>query len=960
MVSPASFERELRRVIEGEVRFDRGTAAIYSTDASNYRQVPVGVVIPRHEEDVARAMRLARENSVPILARGGGTSLAGQTCNTALVLDFSKYMNAIQRVDANLGLAVVQPGVVQSHLNRALAPSGMFFPPDPSTKDRCTIGGMIGNNSCGAHSAAYGKTSDNLLALDVLLYDGTRLKLGPVDDAEFASVVSGGGRTAELYQQFRGIVTRYGDLVRSRFPKIPRRVSGYNLDELLPENGFNLARALVGSEGTLAITLSATVKTVPRPKQLVLVALGFADVYLAADAVPWILEHRPEALEGFDQQLVDFGRTKGLDSVRLLPSGCAFLVVELGGATLDEARGGGDALMQAAKRMPLCTGSTLLIDPVERDSVWRLRESGLGSGAPRPGFPRTWPGAEDVAVAPAKLGAYLRRFNQLLEKRQLRVSIYYGHFGQGCVHCRVTFDMMTPEGIAVFRATMEELGDLVGEFGGSISGEHGDGIGRSELLPRIFGSELIPVFEEYKRVFDPDGRMNPGSIVRPHPLDSQLKLGPNYHPLQIPTHFDFSADGGFMGAALRCVGVGKCRKTDAGTMCPSYMATREELHSTRGRARMLFEALNGALPGGFTDEAMHDALDLCLSCKSCKTECPAAVDMAMYKAEFLAHYHQKHPRRLIAHALGRINDWAALASHAPGLANAVSRSFLARPMMRALGIHPNRQLPLFAKQTFRAWFLSRDGAAQRKAAETAALRPEVVLFPDTFTNFFEPDVAISATQVLECAGFRVSIPSSQICCGRPLYDQGMLDTAKQRLQDCMRVLGPYVERGVPIVGLEPGCILTFRDELPRLFPRERGAPALAEGTFMLDEFLARKAPAYSPPSLKQHALLHAHCHQKAVAGLKHETALLGRVSGLRLEVLDAGCCGMAGAFGYEADHYDISKTLAKRVLVPAIQGSEPGTIVISDGFSCRSQIRHFCPEARVMHLAQVLDHSGLS
>ena len=949
MVSHASLERELRRVIEGEVRFDRGSAAIYSTDASNYRQIPIGAVIPRHEEDVARALQLARENGVPILARGGGTSLAGQTCNTALVLDFSKYMNKVQHIDRNLGLAVVQPGVVQAHLNTALAPYGLFFAPDPSTKDRCTIGGMIGNNSCGAHSAAHGKTSENLLALDVLLYDGTRLKLGPVSDADFNATVAAGGRTAELYQQLRSINARYGDLVRSRFPKIPRRVSGYNLDELLPENGFNLARALVGSEGTLAMTLSATVRAVPRPKQIVLVTLGFADVYVAGDAVPWILQHRPEALEGFDQQLVDFGRTRGLDAVRLLPAGSAYLVVELGGDTLDEARGRGDALMQHARREPACTGSTLLIDPVERDSVWRLRESGLGSGAPRPGFPRTWPGAEDVAVAPEKLGAYLRRFNALLEKRDLRVSIYYGHFGQGCVHCRVTFDMLTPEGVAVFRATMEELGDLVGEFGGSISGEHGDGIGRSELLPRMFGGELIPVFGEFKRAFDPEGRMNPGSIVEPHPMDSHLKLGPNYHPLQVPTHFDFSADGGFMGAALRCVGVGKCRKTDAGTMCPSYMATRDELHSTRGRARVLFEALNGALPGGFTDDALHGALDLCLSCKSCKTECPAAVDMAMYKAEFLSHYYQQHRRPLIAHALGRINEWAELASHAPTLVNSLARSFLARPMKRALGIHPKRDLPRFAKQTFRNWFGGRDGAVDQ--------RPEVVLFPDTFNNFYDPEVAIAGTHVLESAGFHVMIPQSQICCGRPLYDQGMLDLAKQRLEQVMRVLGPYVERGVPIVGLEPGCILTFRDELPRLFPGDPAAQALAEDTFMLDEFLARNAPAYAPPPRQGKALLHGHCHQKAISGLKHETALLGNVSGLKLEVLDAGCCGMAGAFGYEADHYEISKILAERVLVPAIQRSEPGTIVISDGFSCRSQVRHFCPDARVMHLAQVLDNS---
>ena len=689
-------------------------------------------------------------------------------------------------------------------------------------------------------------------------------------------------------------------------------------------------------------------KAVPRPKQLVLVTLGFSDIYVAADQVPWILEHRPEALEAFDQQLVEFGKIKGLDAVRLLPAGCGFLVVELGGATLDEARGRGEALMQQAKRVPICTGSTLLTDPIERDSVWRLRESGLGAGASRVGFPRTWPGAEDVAVAPAKLGAYLRRFTKLLDKRQLRVSIYYGHFGEGCVHCRVSFDLMSPEGIAIFRATMEELGDLVGEFGGSISGEHGDGIGRSELLPKMFGSEMIGAFAEFKRAFDPDSapesRQHREAVSAGFTLEvrTQLSSVADCHSLRL------HRDGGLAGAALRCVGVGKCRKTDAGTMCPSYMATREELHSTRGRARVLFEALNGGLPGGFTDEAMHEALDLCLSCKSCKTECPAAVDMAMYKAEFLSHYHQQHRRPLIAHALGRINEWAALASHAPSLANLLSSSFLARPLKSALGIHPKRNLPLFAKQTFRSWFGGRNG-------KTADSRREVVLFPDTFNNFYDPEVAIAGTRVLESAGFRVTIPAAQICCGRPLYDQGMLDVAKERLRECMRVLGPYVERGVPVVGLEPGCILTFRDELPKLFPNDPVAQSLTKATFMLDEFLATNVPAYTPRPREGHALLHGHCHQKVLAGLKHESALLGRVGGLELEVLDAGCCGMAGAFGYEADHYEISKTLAERALVPAIQRSQPGTIVISDGFSCRSQVRHFCPETRVVHLAQVLD-----
>jgi len=948
MVPLAHFEGELRRVVEGEVRFDRGTLAIYSTDASNYRQVPIGVVIPRHEGDVIRTVGLARENGVPLLARGGGTSLAGQTCSTALVLDFSKYMNSIRRIDPDAGIAEVEPGVVQSQLNAALAPHRLFFAPDPTTKDRCTVGGMIGNNSCGAHSAAYGKTVDNVVALDVLLYDGTRLKLGAISDAAFRSVVSGGGRAGELYARMRDIATQYGDLVRSRYPKIPRRVSGYNLDELLPENGFHFARAVVGSEGTLAITLSATLKVVPRPKELVLVTLGFPDIYVAADQVPWILEHRPEALEAFDGQLVEFAREKGLEAVRLLPSGCAFLIVELGGETREEARERGEALLESARGVQPSMSAKLLTDTGEREAVWRLRESGLGSGVPRPGFPRAWPGAEDVAVAPAKLGAYLRRFDELLSRRQLKVSIYYGHFGEGCVHCRVNFDLMSKQGIATFRATMDEIGDLVAEFGGSMSGEHGDGIARSELLPKAFGPELMQAFGEFKRAFDPEERMNPGIIVNPHPLDAHLRLGPNYRPRQIETHFDFSSDGGLAGAALRCVGIGKCRKVDAGTMCPSYMVTREERHSTRGRARLLFEALTGdVLAGGFTDDAVREALELCLSCKGCKSECPAAVDMAAYKAEFLAHYYRQRHRPFLSHLLGRINRWAELASLAPGLVNAVADSALGKPLKRALGIHPNRHLPRFAARTFRSWFTGR--------SSPAASGRRVVLFPDTFNNFFEPEVAIAAVEDLERLGFQVTIPPSSVCCGRPLYDQGMLDLAKQRLQQAMRVLGAYVQRGMAIVGLEPGCVLTFRDELLKLFPNEPKAHALAERVFLLDEFLTREAPEHVPAPFSGRALLHGHCHQKAIAGLNSETALLKRISGLRLEVLDAGCCGMAGAFGYAADHYEVSKAIAERVLLPAIRNSEPGTIVIADGFSCRSQIRHFCPGTRVLHFAQLLN-----
>src|SRR5271168_3845914 len=646
MASLDSLKLELARQVEGEVRFDAGTRAAYATDASNYRQVPVGVVIPRHEGDVVAALAIARENAMPVLARGGGTSLAGQACNAALVLDFSKYMNRVLAIDPGSHSAQVEPGVVQSHLNTALAPHGLFFAPDPSTKDRCTIGGMIGNNSCGAHSAAYGKTVDNVETLEVVLYDGTCLSLtGSMDEAQLGAAVGRGGSDGELYARIRELRDKCADSVRAHFPKLPRRVSGYNLDELMPERGFNLARALVGSEGTLAAILRATLRAVPRPKELALAVLGFDDVFVAADQTPWLLAHRPEALEGFDENLPEFARLKSMPGVRFLPAGRAFLLVELGGESRDEARERAERVIVQAREQRECTGTAYIADPREQAAVWQIRESGLGSSAFIPGRPRSWPGAEDSAVPPAKLGAFLRGFDRILSRRNLKVATYYGHFGEGCVHARVNFDLMTAAGVTTFRAAMVELGELVASLGGSLSGEHGDGLARSELLPMMFQPDLIDAFRDFKRIFDPDSMMNPGVIVDAHPLDSHLKLGANYQPREVATHFDFSAEGGLAGAALKCVGIGKCRKTEAGTMCPSYMATREEIHSTRGRSRILFEALTtDLLPEGFADPALKDALDLCLSCKGCKAECPSSVDMAAYRAEFFSNYYRSHRR----------------------------------------------------------------------------------------------------------------------------------------------------------------------------------------------------------------------------------------------------------------------------------------------------------------------------
>jgi FAD/FMN-containing dehydrogenase/Fe-S oxidoreductase len=953
MTVPNAIWEKLRRSIDGEVRADSAALALYACDASTYRQVPLGVVIPRHEGDVMTTLAIARENRLPILARGGGTALAGQTCNAAIVIDFSKYMNSIRRIDGARGVAIVEPGVVQAQLNAAAAQDGLFFAPDPSTKDRCTIGGMIGNNSCGAHSAAYGKTVDNVEALEVALYDGTRLSLGPGGEGEAFAAAVRGGREGEIYGGTQKLAARFAEEIRRRYPKIPRRVSGYNLDELLPERGHNLARALVGSEGTLAVTLAATLKLVPRPRRLALVVLGFDDVYLAADQVPWILEHRPQALEGFDHHLPDFARARGLDAVRLLPDGRAFLIVELGAETADGALSAAERLTTQARRIRACSGVAPLFAAAEQHAVWSLRESGLGAGALIPGHPRTWPGAEDTAVPPARLGDYLRRFVRLLERHELAAATYYGHFGEGCVHCRINFDFTSSKGVETFRTAMLEIGDLVSEFGGSLSGEHGDGLARSELLPRMFGQQMIGAFADFKRIFDPESMMNPGVIVAPHPLDSHLRVTPWHRPAQPETHFDLAAEGGLAGAALKCVGIGKCRKTDAGTMCPSYMATREEMHSTRGRAHLLWEALsgNGVLSGGLTDPALKEALDLCLSCKACKSECPAGIDMAAYKAEFFARYYEQHRRPADVRFFARIHELARAGAVAPRIANALSHApGLRRIARRTLNVHPARELPRFAKLTFRSWFAQRHVSADGKSRE-------VVIFPDTFNNFFEPEVAIAASEVLERAGFRVRIPSADLCCGRPLFDAGMLDRARWRLLQAMDAITPMIERGAALVGLEPSCLLTFRDELPSFFPKDPRAASLASRAMLLDEFLSREAPGFAAPPIAGRALVHGHCHQKAIAGMRGEMAILGAIDGLKVDAPDAGCCGMAGPFGYGADRFDISQKIAERVLIPAIRQSAPDTAIVADGFACRTQIRHFCPERRPLHLAQILNRN---
>jgi FAD/FMN-containing dehydrogenase/Fe-S oxidoreductase len=917
-----SLARALSQKVRGEVRFSAGARALYAHDLSAYRQVPIGVVIPRDADDVVAAVEVCHEFAVPVLGRGAGTSLGGQTCNVAVVLDFSKYMNAILEVDPERRVARVQPGVVGMQLRRATEEQGLTWAPDPATFEYCTVGGMIVNNSCGVHSIMAGRSSDNVEELEILTYRGERLRVGEGSD----------GLPAELRDGLVALRDRYAGLIRERYPDIPRRVSGYNLDDLLPERGFHVARSLSGTEGTCALVLEASVRLVPWPRSRVLVVLGYPDQYQAADEVPAVLEHGPIGLEAVDWTVAENIRKLDFNAreLELYPDGGAWLLAELGGDTEEEALEQAHGLVRAAR------GATarLFTDHEEQKRVWLVRESSIGVSRV-PGELETWSCWEDSAVAPERLGVYLRDFKKLLD-RYGYYCVFFGHYGQGCVHSRITFDLKSADGVLAFRSFMEDASDLVLEYGGSLSGEHGDGQSHAELLPKMFGPELVEGFREFKALWDPDFKLNPGKVVDPYPLDSNLRLGAGYRPRPLRTHFSFATDGGFAQAAERCFGVGKCRRTDGGTMCPSYMVTREEQHTTRGRAHLLFELIKGeVITDLWRNEEVKEALDLCLACKGCKGDCPVGVDVATYKAEFLSHYYARRLRPRSAYVLGLFPWWARLASHAPALANA-----LAPVAKRLAGLASERPVPRFARQTFRAWF---EGRGSRNEGT------RVLLWPDTFTNFLQPEVGRAAVEVLEAAGYRVELPPSGLCCGRPLYDYGMLSLATRQLRRILRALEPEVAAGTPVVGLEPSCVAVFRDELADLIPEEP-ARRLAAQTVTLSELLARDG--WSPPHFDRPLIMHGHCHHKAVMKTAAEESLLAGLG--KLVVLDAGCCGLAGSFGYErGEHYEVSIAAGERVLLPAVRAAPENAVVVADGFSCRQQIAHGAGR-RAIHLAEAL------
>jgi len=986
----AALAEALRSRLRGEVRFDNGSRALYATDGSNYRQVPIGVVLPCDADDLLAAIATCREFGAPLLCRGGGTSLAGQCCNVAVVLDFTRHMGKILEIDPQRRIARVQPGVVLDHLRNAAEKHHLTFAPDPASHDRCTLGGMIGNNSCGVHSIMGGKTDDNIEALEVVTYDGTRLSVGadalvrPAPRSEATGSVPARGieRAEQIRIALKQIADQYADLIRKKFPNIPRRVSGYNLNYLLPENGFHIARALVGSEGTCATTLEATCRLIESPPQRVLLVVAYPDIYQCADHVPEILDYKPIGLEGFDDLLVYYERTKNInpEGLSLLPEGGGWLLVEFGAESLPGAELQAQRLIDALRRSP-SPPNVKLYSGAQAKRVWEVRESSLGATSHVPGEPLNWEGWEDAAVAPEKLGGYLRDLRKMMAEFGYKGSLY-GHFGHACVHTRLNFDLRSNDGIAKYRRFVEEAADLVVSYGGSLSGEHGDGQSRAELLPKMFGPELMEAFRKFKTAWDPDWKMNPGKVIEPNRLDENLRLGPNYDPWEPKTHFQFPEDHGSLShAALRCVGVGKCRREEGGVMCPSWRATHEEEHSTRGRAHLLWEMTQGeVIRDGWQSEEVKHSLDLCLACKGCKSDCPVTVDLATYKAEFLSHYYEGRLRPLNAYAFGNIDLWASLASNAPGLVNLTTQlPFLRDLAKRLAGIPAQRKIPPFAPETFKAWF-RRTGISQfpqnrrkpghpgmkneadaPRLAEVArrgnrnadAKAAEVLLWADTFNNYFLPSTAKAAVEVLETAGFRVLVPRANLCCGRPLYDFGMLDRAERLLLEILDQLEPEIEAGIPIIGLEPSCVAVFRDELINLFPHDERAQALSRQTFLLSEFLEQKlVPGAQLPQLPRKALLHGHCQHKSIMKMTAEESLLHRL-GVQFQAPAPGCCGMAGSFGFEHDKYEVSAAIGELELLPAVRQAPADWLIIADGFSCREQIAQGTGR-QALHLAEVL------
>jgi FAD/FMN-containing dehydrogenase/Fe-S oxidoreductase len=945
-LNPGTLEADLKFAVDGEVRFDSASRALYATDASNYRQVPIGVVIPKSKEAVIKTLEICHKHGAPVVSRGGGTGLVGNSCNVAIVIDHSKYLNKIIELNPAEKYARVEPGVILDQLRDEAEKHHLTFGPDPATHNHNSFGGMIGNNSCGVHSVMAGRTVDNILELDVVTYDGLRMTVGPTSHDELMAIIAEGGRRGEIYRGMKEIRDRHADEIRKRYPKIPRRVSGFNLDELLTENGFNVAGALVGTESTCVVVLEAKIRLVHSPPARTVVLFGYPDVFSAGDHITEILKYKPVGLEGLDELLVTFMKKMKLheEDIGLLPEGKGWLLAEFGGQNKEEADDNARLAMKAVAKEKNAPSMKLFDDEKEEKRVWEIRESGLGATANVPGEPLMWGGWEDAAVDPARIGDYLREFRKLLDDHGLIASLY-GHFGDGCVHCRISFDVFTHEGIQNYMHFIDKASDLVVKYNGSFSAEHGDGQSKAIFLPKMYGDDLVDAFRKFKVLWDPEWKMNPGKVIDPYLPDQNLRLGENYNPRQPDTHFRFPKDkGSFSRATLRCVGVGKCRRTHDAFMCPSFQVTREELHTTRGRAHMLFEMFRSDfLKDGWKSKEVLEALEFCLSCKGCKGECPVNVDLASYKAEFLSHYYRHRLRPLPAYSMGLIGIWGNLGSKMPGVANFLTHAPLLSTIVKEIGgIAHERAMPKFAAQTFMEWYRHRNKESKGKS--------EVVLYPDMFNDCFFPETLRAALEVLERFGYKVIVPDERPPAVRPPMDYGMLDYAKSRILEAVEQLSPYARRAIPIIILEPSTASVFRDELCELLPQHQDGQRVTKHTMLLSEFIEQEK--IEPPKLSAKAILQSHCHQKAVLKPEAQRNVLKKM-GVEFEEPEKGCCGMAGSFGFESNKYEMSMQIAEKNLLPAVRKATPDTYIVADGFSCRTQIMEGS-NRKVLHLAELL------
>ncbi|MFM9372023.1 FAD-binding and (Fe-S)-binding domain-containing protein [Streptomyces sp. Da 82-17] len=947
----ARLERDLRAVVvSGEVAFGARRRAEYAQDASTYRQVPAAVVLPGSTDELVDTLAVCHRYGVAVTLRGAGTSIAGQAVGDGVVVDTSRHLGAVLAVDPEARTARVEPGVVLDDLQKVLRPYGLRFGPDPSTHARCTVGGMIGNNACGTHSVAWGRTADNVVELDVVTYDGHRMTLRKLTEEELLRVIDEGGRRGEIHARLRDLRDAHLALLRTEFGRFRRQVSGYSLEHLLPERGFDPAAVLVGTEGTCAVVVAATVRLVELPARRTLVALGFADLPAAGDAARHVLEHRPIACEGLggDQVAALRRNVPDAEPEKLLPEGRGWLLCEFGYADPAEDPHGDRELAAALHRDTGALAVRLVADPAEQAALWRIREDSSGLATRAPDGSEAWPGWEDSAVPVEHLGDYLRDLDALLARHGLQ-GTPYGHFGEGCVHIRIDFDHETPEGLRIFRQFMTDAARLVGSHGGTLSGEHGDGQARAEFLPLVYSPEAMAAFADFKDVWDPENRLNPGILVHPRPADERLRIRPGHRPrLPLTTTLALTEDDGDLSRALRrCVGVAKCRTSSGGVMCPSYRATHDEKDSTRGRARVLYEMIQGeVVTDGWRSKEARESLDLCLSCKGCKSDCPVGVDMATYKSEFL-HQHYKGRLRPVTHyTLGRLPVWARLAGKAPRLANAVTQNPAAAAFLKRIGgIAPQRPVPRFATQRFRDWY-------ETRGPVPAGDRQQVLLWPDTFTEYFTPEVGRAAVEVLEAAGFEVLLPPDHLCCGLTWLTTGQLDTARRVLDRTLTAVDPFLRRGIPLVGLEPSCTSLFRTDGTELLADDARARRAAEQTLTFAELLDRHAPDAVFDRLDTTALTQTHCHQHATLGSAADDRVLAR-AGVDSGRLDSGCCGLAGNFGFERGHYEVSVQVGEQVLLPAVRGAGDSTVVLADGFSCRTQIAQLSGR-RARHLAELL------